>query len=89
LGTDPEDVGLLGQPATGVHHNVELTFVADGQGSTLQWRTYEHLGHTQLEFEFADGYALYVVLDQPTHLYDVHLATGATDTAVFTPADSD
>lgn len=89
LGTDPEDVGVLGQPGTAVHHNEELTFVPDGHGATLQWRTYEHLAHTQLEFEFADGYELYVVLDQPTHLYDVKLAMGATDAASFTPVDSD
>jgi hypothetical protein len=93
LPDDPEDWGTLGQTPTGVNHNVHLDFLAAGDGSTLQWRTFEHRGHTYLEFDFADGFELYVYLDQPYHLYDVKLATQPNTStnvsyAYFTATDS-
>jgi hypothetical protein len=91
---DPESLGTLGQAPTGVNHNVHIDFRAAGIGPTLQWRTYEHRGHTQLSFTFADGFELYVVLDTPIHLYDLKLVTQPTTStsvshAVQTAGDTD
>ena len=91
---DPESLGTLGQPLTSTNRNRLIDFTTVGSGPTLQWRTYEHGPHTQLEFRFADGYEVYVVLDHPTHLRDVRLVTQrTTPTAVThaasTPTDED
>lgn len=91
---DPEDVGTLGQVPTGVNHNARIDFATSGTGKTLQWRTYEHQAHTQLELHFADGFELYVVLDHPTHLFDIQLSTQpttptATTHAIQTVGDTD
>jgi hypothetical protein len=73
LTADPENLGLLGQLPTGANHNRLINFNATGTGKTLQWRTYEHKAHTQLSLLFADGFELYIALDRPTHLDDIHL----------------
>jgi hypothetical protein len=94
LTNDPEDLGTLGQPHTGVNHNVLADFHASGRGPTLRWRTFEHGPHEGFYFTFADGFTLHVIVDHPIHYYDLQLVTQRTTAtsithAVQTTADED
>jgi hypothetical protein len=83
LSASTGDYGLLNQVHTVDNHNRRIDAVPKGQGPVLQWRTYEHLAHTKFEYEFADGYELYVVLDTPVYVWDTTLTVGSRESAVF------
>jgi hypothetical protein len=72
-GGDIDSVGYLGQPHVAIHHNITLTFTVHGNGISLHQGHYEHGGEPEMEFQFADGFILDILIPSAPHLYAINI----------------